>query len=55
MTNEEIVSKAREAYCDDDIEIDYFIDPEKDVSRAEFGAWVRAWVWVDYAEEELPE
>ncbi len=38
------VAKARELYCDDDIEIDDASNPS--VSIAEEGVWVQAWVWV---------
>ena len=36
------VSKARELYADDDLEI----DDNPNISVAENGMWVAAWVWV---------
>lgn len=54
--NEAAIQCAQETYCDDsddDIELD--VNPE--VSEADIGAWVRAWVFVhnDNIEEMLAE
>jgi hypothetical protein len=47
MTDEEIVAEARRAYeTEDDIDI----DESPAISRADSGAWVAAWVWVDFEE-----
>ena len=45
MTDEEIITRARELYCqrsDNNIEID---DTPK-LSHGDDGVWVQAWVWV---------
>ena len=48
MTEEELIaaylSKAREQYCSDDIEIDDARPPK--TSQAEDGCWVAGWLWV---------
>lgn len=49
MTDQEIIARARQRYCErssDDIEIDD--DPK--LSRGDDGCWVQAWVWVRYPE-----
>lgn len=46
MTDQELEDLARELWTTDDVAV----DPGAEVSRAEdgTGAWVQAWVWVDY-------
>lgn len=46
MSDEEIVKYAKEVWAFNDCELN--IDEDAVVSRADDGAWVQAWVWVDY-------
>ena len=51
-TDQELIDKARAQYQEEgSIEIDHLsktADLELEVSRSDEGAYVRAWVWVDY-------
>ena len=49
MTDDEIVEKARETYGSTDVEIDA---DETELSHADDGCWVRAWVWVPFPEDD---
>lgn len=44
----ELVRRARELYMGENIEI----DPDAQLSEADDGTWVQAWVWVPAAEVE---
>lgn len=53
-TDEQLIATAIELYGrDGSIEIDSDQDPSQSVSRgADAGAYVKAWVWVDFSEVE---
>jgi hypothetical protein len=51
LTDQEIIASAREQYGSDDCEI----DDNAVVSRGDDGAFVQAWVWVRYPDEEDAE
>lgn len=45
---EEQIAAARDEYGSDDIQI----DSDAQISEADDGYWVQAWVWIDAPEEE---
>jgi len=47
MDDEDLIRLARKRYANDNVQIEL----DSDVSRTRSGAWVQAWVWVDYPEE----
>lgn len=51
MSAPDLIQQARDLHAGDDLQI----DDDATISEAEGGAWVAAWVWVEYPEEGAPE
>ena len=47
----DVIEEARDTYCNEEIEI----DDEPDLSIADGGVWVSAWVWVQTFNEDEEE
>jgi len=45
---EDLIAQARQRYADDDVAI----EDDAEVSWTTVGAWVQAWVWVDFVKED---
>jgi hypothetical protein len=46
-TNKQITAAASKQYDSDDINV---VESKRNTSRADTGAWVKAWVWVYYTD-----